>query len=652
MAQSVGVVKSLNGLVIARTPEGDERTLAIGNRVDMNEIIITTPGSNIVIALDNGNEIHLDSMQQLALDDSVVNQFDESDAEAEARAMQEALERGDAANEAETATGDDEDGIDLTLNFIPGDTSEGNVGSYLLGTESGQNQIFTQTNFGGESADTNVRGVGIYSLADPSSAPEGFTLNPDGSYVFDGTTDAYDYLSEGDKEEFFVDLNITYENGEVETETLDLVVTGTNDLPVAEIVSLEAVEDGSVISGQLAGSDVDQNDTISYSLADPENSPEGITINADGTYEFDPSTAYNYLPEGESEVIEVEYIVTDDKGGTNTSTLTITVTGTNDGPVAEAETASATAGDISLSGQLDASDIDGEIVSYEVADAPEGLTVNNDGTYTYAPAAGTFDYLPEGETEIIEVSYEVTDDSGAKTSNTLTITVTGTNDGPVAAEDSGVTAEDTSLTINVLANDTDVDGDVLTVESFEQPNNGTAVLNDDGTFTYTPNADYNGSDSFTYTITDGKGGTSETTVSLTVDPSNDMPIAVDNTVTVDEDGSAVINVLANDTDIDGDTLTVESFEQPTNGTAVLNDDGTFTYTPNADYNGSDSFEYTITDGKGGTSTATVNIGITSVNDGPVAAEDSGVTAEDTSLTINVLANDTDIDGDTLTVESF
>ncbi|NTW55850.1 MAG: tandem-95 repeat protein, partial [Chlorobiaceae bacterium] len=220
------------------------------------------------------------------------------------------------------------------------------------------------------------------------------------------------------------------------------------------------------------------------------------------------------------------------------------------------------------------------------------------------------------------------------------------------------TAEDMALTVTVpgvLLNDTDIDGDVLTVTGHSNPAHGTLLQNADGSFTYTPTANYNGQDSFTYTIGDGHGGTDTATVTINVTPVNDAPDALNDTYTTAEDMALTVTVpgvLLNDTDIDGDVLTVTGHSNPAHGTLVQNADGSFTYTPTANYNGTDSFTYTISDGQGGTDTATVTINVTPVNDAPDAVNDTYTTAEDTVLTVpapGVLTNDTDIDGDTLTV---
>ena len=140
---------------------------------------------------------------------------------------------------------------------------------------------------------------------------------------------------------------------------------------------------------------------------------------------------------------------------------------------------------------------------------------------------------------------------------------------PVAADDSADTDEDTAVTIDVLTNDSDEDGDTLTVSSVTQPADGT-VVNNGTDVTYTPDADYCGSDSFTYTVSDGNGGSDTAAVDVSVTCVNDAPVAADDSETTDEDTSVTIDVLANDTDVDGDSLSVDSVTQPTNGTVTNN----------------------------------------------------------------------------------
>jgi VCBS repeat-containing protein len=236
----------------------------------------------------------------------------------------------------------------------------------------------------------------------------------------------------------------------------------------------------------------------------------------------------------------------------------------------------------------------------------------------------------------------------------VSITVNGVNDPPVAVQDSAATAEDTPVVIPVLANDTDPENDALSVTGVSAPSHGTAAVNPDGSVTYSPASNYNGSDSFTYTVSDGSGGSAAAAVNITVNGVNDPPVAGDDLLTVLEDGPmASVNVLNNDSDIDGDTLTVTGCTQPAHG-SVMEDEspGVLTYTPtHSNYNGPDALSYTVSDGHGGTATATVNVTVTLVNDEPTARDDTATTSEDTPIIIIVLANDFDVDGDPLEVNS-
>jgi hypothetical protein len=285
-------------------------------------------------------------------------------------------------------------------------------------------------------------------------------------------------------------------------------------------------------------------------------------------------------------------------------------------------------------------DVDGDPLTVTAATSPNGtVVINPDGTITFTPNANF-----NGPTTI---TYTISDGRGGTSTATVNVTVTPVNDPPVANNDSAATPEDTPVTINLLGNDTDFDGDPLTVTAATSPN-GAVVINADGTITFTPNANFNGPTTITYTISDGRGGTSTATVNVTVTPVNDPPVATNDTATTPEDAPVTINVLGNDADVDGDPLTITAATSP-NGTVVINPDGTTTFTPNANFNGATTITYTISDGRGGTSTATVNVTVTPVNDPPVAVNDTAVTPEDTPVRINPLTNDSDIDGNPLTI---
>lgn len=224
-----------------------------------------------------------------------------------------------------------------------------------------------------------------------------------------------------------------------------------------------------------------------------------------------------------------------------------------------------------------------------------------------------------------------------------------TNQSPVAVADTLTTLEDTAGTVMVLANDSDPDGGTLTVTGLAGPSHGAAVINAGASVTYTPAANYNGPDSLTYTLSDGQGGTATGTVTITVTAVNDLPVAVADTAT-STTGAVTIAVLANDTDADGNTLSISAVTQGAHGNVVISGTSVI-FTPTAGFSGTDTFTYTVSDGTD-TATGTVTVTVVAVgNEAPVAVDDTVNVRTDTSKTIAVLANDTDPNGDSLRVSA-
>ncbi len=251
-----------------------------------------------------------------------------------------------------------------------------------------------------------------------------------------------------------------------------------------------------------------------------------------------------------------------------------TITDDDSSPVA-APQSSTTDEDTELPLILAATDADGDALTYSLVTAPEHGTLTGAGaSFTYAPSAnfnGTDSF-----------TFQASD--GVNNSNlaTVTLTVDAVNDPPVAAANSAILAEDSFALVPLPA--TDVDGDPLSYSIVDEPAHG-SLSGSGASRTYTPDSNYNGSDSFTFVANDGTAGSNIAMVSLAVVPVNDAPVAVPDATSVDEDGAISVDVLANDFDVDGDTLTVTSVGAPAHGTAVLEADGTVQYTPQANYNG-------------------------------------------------------------------
>jgi VCBS repeat-containing protein len=189
------------------------------------------------------------------------------------------------------------------------------------------------------------------------------------------------------------------------------------------------------------------------------------------------------------------------------------------------------------------------------------------------------------------------------------------NEPPVAEDDAFITDEDSILTVDppgVLLNDSDGDGDTLQAMLISPTSSGELSLHTDGSFTYQPDPDFHGQDSFTYEAFDGVENSNTATVTITVNPLNDDPLALNDTASASQNTPIVIDVLSNDNDVDGDPLTVSSFDvlSPNGGVIIDSGDGTLTYTPPPGSTGTDTFQYTISDGNGGSDGATVTVTVT------------------------------------------
>ncbi|MBU5616083.1 tandem-95 repeat protein, partial [Psychrobacter sp. TAE2020] len=460
-----------------------------------------------------------------------------------------------------------------------------------------------------------------YAIA--SAAKNGTALvNKDGSY-------SYTPNANFNGEDSFT-YTVSDGNGGIITKTANITVAAVNDLPVSTDSVIAATED-TVAKGMLTKATDADGDTLTYTLGTAAANGK-VVIGKDGSYTYTPNTNLNGTD-------SFTYIVSDGKGGFITQTANITVASVNDLPVSTNTAIKATEDTVAKGMLAKATDADGDVLSYALKDtAANGkVVVGKDGSYTYTPNA---DF--NGSDSFI---YTINDGKGGIITQTANVTIAAVNDAPVSTDTTIVATEDT-IAKGMLTKATDVDGDALTYTLGTAAINGKVVVNADGSYTYTPNTNFNGTDSFTYTVSDGQGGLITKTANITVASVNDLPVSTNTAITATEDTVAK-GMLAKATDADGDALTYAIATNSANGKVVVGKDGSYTYTPNADFNGSDSFTYTINDGKGGIITQTANVTIAAVNDAPVS-ENSIIGVAENIIDTGVLAEATDVDGDTLT----
>ncbi|HVZ42274.1 MAG TPA: VCBS domain-containing protein [Ramlibacter sp.] len=578
--------------------------------------------------------------------------------------------------------------------------------------------------------------VGTFSLNGTVSEDEGYG----GSQVwhFDVDNSEIEHLGQGDTLVQTYTVEIDDELSASGTQTVTITIQGTNDAPTitSDPQTGSVTEDGPITaSGQVMGSDVDDGAVLGYA-GGGAGSYGSLAVDATTgawTYTLDNAN-HQDLAQGQSFTETFTVTVTDEHSASATQTVTITVNGTNDAPVAQDDSGTALANgsgngfDATGNVLANDTDVDTSHASLTVTEVNElagnvgaavdgsygAVTIASDGSYTYVvdndnPAVqglGTSDTLIESFT------YQVSDGLGGFDSATLTVTIEGANDGPVAADDSGsaieagvVPGEDAIG--NVLDNDTDpdtphsglsvteVDGVSNNVGSSVTAAYGSVTVNSDGSYTYVvDDADAavdalhhstdTLTDTFTYTVADADGASDTAQLTITIHGANDAPVGVDDSGSATEDGAvagedAMGNVLLNDTDVDaGDSRSVSAVSGSSDdvgvevtglhGTLTLNSDGSYDYAVNnADAavdalhhstdTLTDTFTYTVADADGASDTAQLTITIHGANDAPVGVDDSGsaieagvVPGEDAMG--NVLLNDTDVDtGDTRSVSA-
>ncbi|MGR2666088.1 tandem-95 repeat protein [Vibrio campbellii] len=471
--------------------------------------------------------------------------------------------------------------------------------------------------------DTDVDGDTLTIVNASVPADQGTVEIVDGKLVF---TPAENFNGEAT-------ISYTVSDGAMEDSAEVLVtVNPINDAPVANDDNVVTDEDTPVTIDVLPNdTDVDGDTLTIVNASVPDE--QGTVEIVDGKLVFTPAENFN----GEA---TISYTVSDGVLE-DSAEVSVTVNPINDAPVANDDSA-VTDEDtpVTIDVLTNDTDVDGDTLSIVNASVPadQGTVEIVDGKLVFTPADNF-----NGEATI---SYTVSD-GALEDSAEVSVTVNPVNDAPVANDDSAVTDEDTPVTIDILPNDTDVDGDTLTIVNASVPVDQGTVEIVDGKLVFTPAENFNGEATISYTVSDGELEDSAE-VSVTVNPINDAPVANDDNAVTDEDTPVTIDVLPNDTDIDGDTLTIVNASVPADQGTVEIVDGKLVFTPAENFNGEATISYTVSDGELEDS-AEVTVTVNPINDAPVANDDNVVTDEDTPVTINVLPNDTDVDGDTLTI---
>ena len=451
------------------------------------------------------------------------------------------------------------------------------------------------------------------------------------------------------------DVSVSDGNGGSATITIDVTVNAQNDAPeIAQTgpLAVSMDEDGApsgFMAPTISATDVDSA-TLTWTGTAASNGSASVSgTGASPTITYTPATDFS----GDD---SFDVSVSDGNGGSATITIDVTVNAQNDAPEIAQTGPLAVSMDEDgapsgfMAPTISAIDVDSATLTWTGTAASNGsASVSGTGaspTITYAPTANF-----SGD-DSFDVS--VSDGDGGSATITINVTVSAQNDAPVADDDTValMPAEVSDITSQLLANDSDIEGDSLTVISVTTASAGTVSLSG-GAVTFDATGLVNGnSASFTYTLSDGALSDSATvTVNIT---SNQAPVANAGVLSVDEDSSGNTGSLTA-TDPESDAITAFAISTPAaNGTATITDSvsGAYSYTPNADFSGEDSFSFTASDATGTSAPASITITVNPFNDAPIAVNDSDSTDEDTLVTtINVLINDTDADGDSLSVSS-
>ena len=543
---------------------------------------------------------------------------------------------GNGDDYADGGAGNDEvwtgKGNDTLLGGDGDDTLGGEAGDDILDGGEGADIIL-----GGDDADVIYGGAGDY--VDGGAGGNDFDvldLTGKGPFYLENVTpDSNGNGTNGTV--VFVDAN-----GVPTGETLNYVeieqIIGDefNRAPEANDDTIATDEDTAVTIDVLANDTDPDGDTLTITEATVPAEQGSVEI-VNGQLVFTPADDFN----GEA---TISYTVSDPDGNTDTANVVVTVNPVDDAPEALDDTATTDEDTAVTIDVLDNdSDPDNQPLTITEATVPaeQGSVEIVNGQLVFTPAD---DFNGEAT-----ISYTVSDpDDNMDTANVV-VTVSPVDDAPEALDDTATTDEDTAVTIDVLDNDSDPDNQPLTITEATVPAEQGSVEIVNGQLVFTPTPDFNGEATISYTVTDPDGNTDTANVVVTVNPVDDAPEALDDTATTDEDTAVTIDVLDNDSDPDNQPLTITEATVPAEQGSVEIVNGQLVFTPAPDFNGEATISYTVSDPDGNTDDALVTVTVKGMSDAPDAEDDCAATLEDTPVTIDVLENDSDPDGQPLTI---
>ncbi len=539
----------------------------------------------------------------------------------------------------------------------------GGPGSTGNGDSSGAGGLGSSPNGGGfinnlpiarhDDATTNEKGTVLIDVLandsdnDPQDAPRvvglddsglvgRVTLNDDGTVLYD-TNGQFDHLGKGESVTETFTYTVADRFGATSKATVTVEVTGVNDAPEATADQAVTNQNWPVKIDVIGNdTDVDINDTIRVVSVDTTGLVGDAFVNHDGTLTYRPDGQFDYLGKGEKAFETFTYTIADQHGATSTASVTVQINGVNDAPVAHADHAQVNENwPVRIDVLANDTDVDVNdtlrVVSVDTTGLVGEAFVNHDGTLTYRHN-GAFDYLGQDEVAYETFTYTVSDQHGATSTASVTVKIIGCNDAPVAANDHATTDEDTVAVLSLLANDTDVDAsDVLRViEVDASALGGSLTVYPDGTAIYDPRGSFDhlragetAHESFSYTISDSHGETSTATVELTIEGVNDAPVAGTDFFTGYETVgffASLASLIANDSDVEGDPLSVLDVGNAVNGTVALTPDGYVVFTPTAGYTGLAGFQYLLADGEGGYALGDVYVDVLPITPGVITYE--------------------------------